>query len=100
MTVEDPSLVVSVNRDIIIFMGTPEDFYIRTTNPEHKELVRYYMEHKVEVPIMYGAVSWNYTTGKSSLMSILASMIAVDSSVAIIREAPEEIWVELEEQFD
>lgn len=100
MTVADPTLIVSINTDVIVMIGSPEDFYLKTTNPEHKNLVIHHMEHVTYVPLIPGEPSWVFGSGKGSYLRIVAAMVAVNPSVAVIREAPEIVWRELEEVFD
>lgn len=99
MTINDPSLIVSINEDLIILIGTPDDFYLKTTNPDHKNQVLYFMQHKTWVPLIPGGPSWKFASSGRTLIGIAAAMVAVNPSVAVLREAPEPLWRELAKDY-
>lgn len=92
MTYSDPSIIVVYGVDAVTIVGTPNNFVVNSNNPELKKLAHYYIENRVMVPLIPGLPHAQFLSGKSSYISLVAALFAVDVSKAALIEAPAEVW--------
>jgi ketopantoate hydroxymethyltransferase len=97
MTKADPQVVVSVNNDIVILVGTPESFVIQSNNKEYVKAAKANTEKSNQVPLLQDVPFVTFPTGKSTLLELVASIVAIDPAQAVILEAPEEVTKALED---
>lgn len=91
MTVKDPTIIVEIDGNTIIAVGTPESFIIKSTKPEYASAAKANTLKTLEVPLIHGMPYLTFPTGKATLAQITASMVAVNPGQAIIIDAPEEV---------
>lgn len=91
MTVKDPTIIVTVNNEVIVFVGTPESYVLQSDNKEYVKTVKHHMEHVEHVPLIQGMPYELFPTGKNSFLEVTAAMVSVNPGQALIVEAPEEV---------
>lgn len=97
MTVKDPTIIVTIGNEVIVFVGTPESFVLQSDNKEYVKAVKSYMEKAEHVPLIQGLPYAVFPTGKDSFLEITAAMVAVSPGQALIVEAPEDVLKALTE---
>lgn len=95
MTVKDPTIVVDINGELIIFIGTPENFVLQSENADYASEAEANMERIREVPLIHGMPYKLFPTGKDTFLEITAAIVAINPGHAVIAEAPEEVLAEL-----
>lgn len=96
MTVQDPTIIVNIDEELVVLIGTPEDFTIQSHNPEFVKAAKANMERIKQVPLIPGQPRKTFPTGKSTYLELAASIIAINPGQAIIETAPAEVLDALE----
>lgn len=91
MTVKDPTIIVTVANEVIVFVGTPETHVLQSDNKEYVKTVKRNMEHVEYVPLVQGMPYKVFPTGKDSFLEITAAMVSVNPGQALIVEAPADV---------
>jgi hypothetical protein len=96
MTVQDPQIVVEINNERIVLVGTPEDFVLQSDNKEYLKTVKESMDRPRSVPLIHGMPYALFQTGRSTFLELTASLVSANAGQAIILDAPDEVTDELD----
>jgi len=96
MTQPDPIIVVEINNERIVLVGTPESFVIQSDNKEYVKTAKNNMQHVRKVPLIQGMPYKLFPTGDSTYLELTAAIVAVNPGDAIILQAPEEVLAALQ----
>lgn len=91
MTVKDPQIIVSLNGETVVLTGTPERFLVNSDNPKLVEAAKKNMETITHVVLNPKYPLFAFPTGKSTMLELTASIVAVDWGRAHILQAPDEV---------
>ena len=96
MTQQDPRIVVSIHEELIVLIGTPDSFVVQSDNKEYVRIAKENMERTRQVPLISSISYATFPTGKSTMLELAASLVAINPGAAQIREAPQEVVDALE----
>lgn len=96
MTVQDPAIIVNIDEELVVLIGTPDNFTIQSHNPELVKAAKANMERIKQVPLIPGQPHKTFPTGKGTYLQLVASIAAINPGIAIIEAAPAEVTEALE----
>lgn len=92
MTIQDPTIIVSINGITLVAVGEPGNMVIQSDNKEYVATVKKHMFRRSHVPLIPGKPHVEYPTGDRTFLEVVAAMVAVDVGTAMIIKAPQEVW--------
>lgn len=91
MTVQDSRIVVDLDGEPLIFVGSPERYTLRSARQSDVEAAKQAIAEPTETPVLPGRPEEMVSTGGDSLLGILAAMVSVDFGRATILEMPDSL---------
>ena len=91
MTVQDPTIVVQVEDDLVVFVGTPEEHVIQSDNKELIKTVKANMERVRQVALIHDMPYLLFPSGNSTFLEITAALVSANPGQSVILTAPDEV---------
>lgn len=88
MTVNDSIIHVRFGPSEVVLAGSPEEYSVRSNNPELQRIVKYFLKNPT--PVKYGNKEFNtYMTGNKTFKQLFLSVVSAIPGQAFIVKAPD-----------